>query len=291
MSYTAFQWRFALRIFIVGIMGLLTSTACSALRATSTPRPTPTPLPTATRPLPPTSTPEPPDTGWQPLFPGLDWRRLKVQTASNTVERLQLVRLDPNQIRLRVIYQPSHPRRISEWAAALPHALLIVNAGYFTPQMQTTGLVISDGRVFGSSYDDFAGMLSVTAQGQVTLRWLKTWPYRTDEALVQAVQSFPVLVKPGRVMGFPADADQGQRARRTVVAQDIAGRLVLLVSPNPRFSLHELAVWLTESDLELDIALNLDGGTSTGLWIQDHDAPIDSWVPVPAVIVVESASS
>jgi uncharacterized protein YigE (DUF2233 family) len=168
---------------------------------------------------------------------------------------------------------------------------LIVNAGYFTPQMQTTGLVISDGRVFGSSYDDFAGMLAVTAQGQVTLRWLKTWPYRTDEALVQAVQSFPVLVKPGRVMGFPADADQGQRARRTVVAQDIAGRLVLLVSPNPRFSLHELAVWLTESDLELDIALNLDGGTSTGLWIHDHDAPIDSWVPVPAVIVVESASN
>jgi uncharacterized protein YigE (DUF2233 family) len=164
---------------------------------------------------------------------------------------------------------------------------LVVNAGYFTPQMQAAGLIVSDGRVFGSSYGDFAGMLAVTSQGQVTLRWLKTWPYRPDEALVQAVQSFPVLVKPGRVMGFPADADQGQRARRTVVAQDTAGRLILLVSPNPRFSLHELATWLTTSDLELDIALNLDGGTSTGLWIRDHDAQIDSWVAVPAVIVAE----
>ena len=293
MSHLSIQQRFTLRflahVFAVSATCLLINTACSMLRSTPTPPPTSTPLPTATRRTLPTSTPEPLDTGWQPLSPGLEWRRLKVQNSGGSGERLQLVRLNPNQIRLRVIYQPSHPRRISEWATALPHALLIINAGYFTPQMQTTGLIISDGRAFGRPYDDFAGMLAVTAQDQITLRWLKTWPYRSDEALVQAVQSFPVLVKPGRVMGFPADADQGQRARRTVIAQDTTGHLILLVSPNPYFSLHELAVWLTESDLELDIALNLDGGTSTGLWIRGHDEPIDSWVPVPAVIVVEPA--
>jgi len=55
----------------------------------------------------------------------------------------------------------------------------------------------------------------------------------------------------------------------------------------PRFSLHELAVWLTESNLALDIALNLDGGYSTGLWIRGRDDQIDSLETLPAVIVVE----
>jgi hypothetical protein len=98
-----------------------------------------------------------------------------------------------------------------------------------------------------------------------------------------------VLVKPGGVMGFPADADEGQRSRRTVVAQDNSGRIVLLIGPEFRFSLHELAVWLTQSDLQIDIAMNLDGGTSTGLWIRDQEEKVDSLIPLPAVIAIEPA--
>jgi uncharacterized protein YigE (DUF2233 family) len=260
--------------------------ACSFSTAT----PTPTePLPTVPPPTPtplPTTTPEPQDSGWRALSPGIEWRRLWAETGVGR-ERLTLVRLDPDQVRLRVIYQPAHPRRVSEWVQALPAALLVVNAGYFTPELQAAGLLISDGIPSGRSYGDFAGMLAVSADGRVSLRWLRTRPFDPDEGLVQAVQSFPVLVKPGRLMGFPPDADEGQRSRRTVVAQDGAGRIILLASPLPRFSLHELAVWLTESDLELEIAMNLDGGTSTGLWIKGQDDPIDSLVPIPAVIAVE----
>jgi hypothetical protein len=286
---------------LAGLCLLLLTTACSLSTVTPTtsdpPPPasleesaSPTwqsrPTPTATRP--PTATPEPEDTGWRALAPGVEWRRLWADIGAGR-ERLSLVRLDPDRIRLRVIYQPAHPRRVSEWATALPDALVVVNAGYFTAEMQATGLIISDGIPSGRSYDDFAGMLAVSANGQVSLRWLQTWPFKPDEGLAQAVQSFPVLVKPGRVMGFPPDADQGQRSRRTVVAQDAVGRIVLLVSPRPLFSLHELAVWLTESDLELDIAMNLDGGTSTGLWTSDQDVRVDSLLPVPAVIAVEPA--
>lgn len=248
--------------------------------ATATPSPPPTPTP------PPTSTPEAEDTGWVALAPGVEGRRLWADTGAGR-ERLTLLRFEPTYIRLRVVYAPQHPRRLSEWAQLMPTALAVVNAGYFTPEMRATGLVISDGVLHGRSYDDFAGMLAVDSAGQISLRWLRLTPYRPDEPLVQAVQSFPVLVKPGGVMGFPADADEGQRARRTVVAQDIHGRLLLLVSPAPRFSLHELAVWLTTSDLEIDIAMNLDGGTSTGLWVRGWDVVIDSYVSLPAVIVIE----
>ncbi len=222
------------------------------------------------------------------LAPGVEGRHLWAATGAGP-ERLSLVRLDPGRVRLRVIYQPAHPRRVSEWAAALPDALVVVNAGYYDPDMQAAGLIISDGIPSGHSYGDFAGMLAVSPSGQVSVRWLRTRPFNPDEGLAQAVQSFPVLVKPGGVMGFPPDADEGQRSRRTVVAQDRARRIILLVSPLPRFSLHELAVWLTASDLELDIAMNLDGGTSSGLWVSGQGDQIDSEVPVPAVISVEPA--
>jgi len=37
------------------------------------------------------------------------------------------------------------------------------------------------------------------------------------------------------------------------------------------------------------VALNLDGGASTGMWMMSGDArlEIDSFVPVPSVIIVE----
>ena len=118
-----------------------------------------------------------------------------------------------------------------------------------------------------------------------SVRWLRVSPYDPRERLREAVQSFPLLVKPGGVMGFPADADAGQTTRRTVVAQDRDGRILFLVAPNGHLGLHALAVWLVESDLGVDIALNLDGGPSSGLWVTDGPQ-IDSLLPVPAVIVV-----
>ena len=54
-------------------------------------------------------------------------------------------------------------------------------------------------------------------------------------------------------------------ARRTVVAQDRAGRILFFVANRGTFTLHGLSRYLVESDLELDVALNLDGGPSSGL--------------------------
>lgn len=229
----------------------------------------------------------PPDTGWQLLEPGVELRQSDV-AVGNVTERVVVVRLDPAQVRFRVRYEPANPRPVSAWAAEL-QSLLVINGGYFTPEGAATALLVSDGRPAGTPLGDFAGMFAVTAGGQVSVRWLREWPYAPEEPLVEAVQSFPVLVKPGGVMGFPADADEGTPARRTVVAQDRSGNILIVVAPQGYLSLHELAVFLADSDLEVDIALNLDGGRSTGLWLESGEAgvEVDSLVPIPSVIVVE----
>ena len=264
--------------------------ACVAATLTPTLAPTPTPAPTTTpaptQPPPPTATAAPVDTGWLPVTPGMERRQLPVSTPLGD-ERVTLVRLNPAQFTLRVRMTPGDARTVRAWSDAT-EARLTVNAGYFDENDRPLGLLVADGQRVGSSYADFAGMLAVPAAGEADVRWLRDRPYDPQEPLLQAVQSFPVLVKPGGVMGFPADADEGQVSRRLVVAQDGAGRLIFLIAPRGYFGLHLLAQWLVASDLDVDVALNLDGGNSAGLWLRDvPPAQIDSLVGVPVVITVE----
>ena len=130
------------------------------------------------------------------------------------------------------------------------------------------GVVVSNGERFGSTLGSFAGMFAVTPEGtgQRALAH-DAWPYDPNEPLAEALQSFPVLVKPGGQMGFPADADDGTPDRRTVIGQDRAGRIVIVVAPGGLLSLHEMATFLSGADLDLNVALNLDGGSSTGIWL------------------------
>ena len=271
-----------LRSWLLLLFCVMPLLACAApLLLTPSPTPTAIPLPTPI----PTATPEPPDTGWQPLQPGIELRSLSV-TAELGVERLTVVRIVPQQVAFRVHYTPGAAQPVSVWARQT-QAAVVINAGYFTRELFTTGLLVSQGQRHGVSYGDFAGMFAV-GEGAVSVRWLRERPYNPHEALQEAVQSFPVLVKPGGVMGFPADGDDGRLARRSVIAQDREGRSLLIGAPRGYLSLHALATWLAASDLDLDVALNLDGGTSTGLWVAGGPlwAQIDSFTLVPAVITV-----
>jgi hypothetical protein len=235
--------------------------------------------------------PEPPDTGWQSLVAGVELREIDVTVdLERPTERLRIVRLDPGQVEFRVRYSPDDPRMVSTWGAEAG-SVLVVNGAYFAPPDEgggTIGLLVSDGQAWGTPLDSYAGMFAVTASGDVSVRWLEQSPYDSQERLAQAVQSFPVLVKPGGVMGFPAQADDGTPARRTTVAQDGDGNVLFIVAPRGTLGLHELAVFLAESDLDIEVALNLDGGGSTGLWLAAGDArvEIDSYTPVPSVISV-----
>jgi hypothetical protein len=232
------------------------------------------------------------DTGWRPLEPGVELREIDVVVdPQRPTERFWIVRLDPAQVRFRVHYDPANPKTVSVWGTE-SQALVVVNGAYFAPESegnQTIGLLVTEGHRWGTSLEDHAGMFAVTAAGDVSVRWLRQRPYDPGEPLTEAVQAFPVLVKPSGVMGFPADGDERMMARRTVVAQDRDGNILLMAAPRGHLSLHEVAVFLARSDLAVDVALNLDGGGSTGMWLAAGDAwvDIDSYTPVPSVIAVE----
>ncbi len=243
----------------------------------------PTIVPAVTRA--PTVTPVSQDTGWRMLTPGLEYREVRV-TVDARSDRLRLARVDPAYARLRVLYKPDSPRRVSEWLAST-QAQLVINGNYFDPQHQALGLIIADDVRTGVNYEGFGGMLAI-GENSVKVRANVLEPYRPDEALAYGLQNFPMLVLPGGQANTQID-DNERLAPRSVVAQDRSGRLIFLVSPSLMFTLTGLGQWLTDSDLDLDVALNLDGGTSSGLLLRDGTqvVGVDSWVNVPSVIVVE----
>ena len=247
--------------------------------------PTPTLAPTPTVRVEPSPTPEPDDTGWQSQGNGIELRRLQVELKGIT-NRLWLARVDPARVRFRVLYDRANPRQVSEWFTSA-RLLLAVNAGYFTEDYHATGVIISDGTRSGQSYTGFGGMFAVRAD-KVEVRWLVAKPYSSSEPLRQAVQAFPMLVHSGGKAGL--SEEDGQIARRSVVGQDRKGRIVFVVSPDAFFTLKNLAAFLAASDLELDTAVNLDGGPSSGLMLAGPAGltGVDSWTKVPAVIVAEA---
>lgn len=223
---------------------------------------------------------------WRSIVPGLE-RRIMPRLAPDggVLERVHVLRADPELIRLDIEYSPGKAKTLDRWLAD-SGALAVVNGGYFTEELYATGLLIADGQSHGASYGGFAGMLAVGPDGFADLRWLEQRPYDPAEPLSAALQSFPVLVKPGGVHGFPEDG--GLPARRTVVARDSAGRFLFLVAPGGSFPLHGLATWLVDSDLEIDIALNLDGGTSSGLLVASPPEGTPGFVAVPSAITLHA---
>lgn len=284
---------------VIGILiGSSVAVGCNPTRQTAT-------IPTATL-LPPftpthSSTPillpdleatptiliPPPDTGWDLLQPGLERRIITIYgNQDQWVDSLYMLRINLSQFRLDIAYHEI-PQTLEAWQAET-NALIVVNGGYFRRENDKylpNGLTIVDGVAIGSSYDTFAGMLAINDHG-AELRWLEDDPYDPNEPLMAALQSFPILIKPDGELGFPEQYEDNLQAQRTVIGQDIDGRMLLIITSQGYFTLHQLSVYLTESNLNLDIAINLDGGPSSGILVANPHEIIPAETLLPLVILV-----
>lgn len=264
--------------------------SCTSLRQIDiTPTRTTSPTITLSPTLIPTIevTPSTLDTGWSLLQPGLEKRLLNIYNNQNQLlESLHMLRLDQNLFRLDVAYDET-PKDLKNWQAETK-ASIVVNGGYFRVENDKyipNGLTIINGKAFGDGYDTFAGMLAINEKS-TELRWLANEPYNSTERLVAALQSFPLLIKPGGELGFSKQYEDNLKARRTVIGQDKGGKLFFIVASEGYFTLHELSAYLTESDLNLDIAINLDGGPSSGIIIDNFpQESVFAQTPLPVVIL------
>jgi hypothetical protein len=250
------------------------------------PQDTATPTVTQTSTPAPSATPEPTPSDWQQLQPGLERRTLEVWQDGQYLDSLYILRLEPQYFHFEVAYDPQG-LTLEGWQSQTG-ALIVVNGGFFRLEGEAyfpTGLTIIDGVPMGTSYGDFGGMLAISG-GRPELRWLAKQPYDPNEPLQSALQSFPILVKPGGELGFGPEHEDDIQARRSLIAQDQAGRMLLMVAPQGSLTLHQLSAFLIDTDLGIDIAINLDGGPSSGILLLEPNEVIPALSPLPIVITV-----
>lgn len=258
---------------LLTLLALLLS-ACQTRDAVLSLDPLP-PTPTADAPTPPAVS----QNGWQELAPGLELHR-SLATGALFGQAFAL-RVDPQLYQFRAHYVPGEARTLDAWLEALPGVTAFINANFFNRDLSVNGLLVADGVSHGQPWLTRGGTF-LLREGRPVLQANPERPWRAG-GLRQAVQGFPMLVLDGQ----PAYGRSGAPARRSVVALDRSGRVLLLATSLLGPSLAGMAGWLASSDLEIDSALNLDGGGSTMFYV-DADEPLrlPSLDAVPALLAV-----
>ena len=266
------------------------------------PAPTPTPATHVT------FAPSPTPAGWQTIADGVQARRM-IGYEDGRSDEVFTLRLDPARIDIRLRFDPEQPRRVSDWLAAEQslgsgggalRPIAALNAGFFDSENQPVGRWVIEGQTFGRAHRRMQGEFRVSSAG-ASIRPLRERSLNDGTRTVASVEAYPLLLMRGGVINpclldvdiltgrfLNACANISSRADRLIVGIDGAGYVIFLLSPSEVFSLSGLADWLKRSDLNLTIALNLDGGGSAGMLALAGDAMwgADSDREVPGALIV-----
>lgn len=204
-------------------------------------------------------------------------RRAATDPATGRGAEVRLAIFDAKRAAFRVIDQPAEPRRSLGETLRGPageRVLAAVNGGYFHPDYKPLGLLAVDGQTVHplERASLLSGLLLDNGAGPALLRREAYKPGTTPPR--QALQAGPFLVD----NALPVPGLNALRpARRTAVLTDGRGRWALAVIPT-RLTLAEAAALLARPGLlgenvNVKRALNLDGGSSTALWVRTGGEP------------------
>ncbi len=164
--------------------------------------------------------------------------------------------------RLRVVDRPDGTRVAA--AVKAVKGLAGINGGYFHPEYQALGLIVSEGKKIHDQEKArlLSGLVVSTADRLLLLRPRE---FKLGAKTLDAVQAGPFLIDGGKVV---AGLSKDRAARRSVVLTDGKNRHAILATDG--LTLAEAAAVLATdgvvSEFPIKRALNLDGGSSTGFY-------------------------
>lgn len=167
------------------------------------------------------------------------------------------VELDLARTRLQIVLS----KRGAPLAQLLPAGgLAVINGGYFEPDFRPSTWLKDGGRELAPKTDPSKGGVLALTGGATFIGPLSKLSFEPE----LAIQSFPLIVEADGVPGI--HRDDGRRAARTVACL-VGQQLHLIVVMAPRGEGPTLfeSVGLLKG-FGCRVALNLDGGPSTGIW-------------------------
>lgn len=217
---------------------------------------------------------------WTEVADGIELKQQVVEIDNNTVELFTMVRFDPAESRLRIAVDTADPKTISAWQESL-QAKLVMNGSYFDELYQLTTQVITSDGTYGLRLTGKTAFM----QTQDGTQWSIVQAEQAADQVQASLQSYPLLVQHGEPQ---VETSSDNESARTIVALDADGNMYFIIAEYGFVNLHELDdVIATKLDVELDTALNLDGGTSTGLVVAGDQPYLNDSVLVPAVLYVQ----
>ncbi|MFQ5702123.1 MAG: phosphodiester glycosidase family protein [Acidobacteriota bacterium] len=196
---------------------------------------------------------------------------------------ITVLRVDPRRWRMDVFHQsesPGDPVRadIESWQRRTG-ATVIFNAGQYYPDHLPMGLFVKRGKNLGTArVRRWKGLLVAEPTDAKQYRPadildlehdafdVRTTPYRI------AVQSFMILDRDHKKRVRRSD----WHANRTVVATDGSGHL-LVVHTEGAYTLWDLADWLDRSDLDVRLAMSMDGGFEAQICVHTEELAFASF--------------
>ncbi|RUA16779.1 MAG: hypothetical protein DSY55_03430 [Clostridia bacterium] len=254
-----------------------TPTAISIPLATFTPTPAP-PITTLTATPRPTATPTPIVQFWQPLFPGAE--------VAQTDDGLTMLRHAASLVRYNAWFEndPEKVQLVSDFLLQSDQARAAINCGFYWDNdgaFVHMGLLAVMDKQWAPVRANW-GAAFIVREGNASL---VRHPSKKQPPMTFGIQGWPTLLWQGRII---KDLDDVDVARRTAVGIDASGRVVWVVDPAGS-TLQAFAKRLLQEDVGLVNAVNLDGGSSTGLmWRQMPDEEpqgVDSF-PIPCAVML-----
>jgi exopolysaccharide biosynthesis protein len=225
------------------------------------------------------------------IGPGLELLDARLERAGRDVGAFVVLYAELDATRLALVMNDDKKKI----AALEDGAALVTNAGYFTKEWRTTGLLASQGEVLSPFVKNAggagSGVLLVEDATVALLERDRVGDRKFDRAEI-AIQAGPRIIEPGHVPGIKGD--DGLRANRTFAGGTRDGRFFVGVCYDDRAggtvgpTLFELQSLLLDERVDVAFALNLDGGPSTGfdLRVDGHQRHFEEKGAVRSVLSV-----
>lgn len=201
-----------------------------------------------------------------PCPAGLEFNRRTVSNGGESAE-LRIVSFSPKTHTFTVMDNPDGVFDAGS-AAQKRGALAAVNGGYFQPDRTPLGLVVRQGVEIHPLQKAklLSGVLAVAGE-RIALQ--RTAGFKTTSGIREALQAGPFLIDGARPV---AGLNQTRSAARTVVFMESSGRCGFLTCRSATLAAMAeiLSTPLLVPEGKITRALNLDGGSSSALWVRSQ---------------------
>lgn len=181
------------------------------------------------------------------------------------IARVTCAIFDEKAYTLRVIDSPDPGTATLATVLSKSHAIAGVNGAYFHADYTPVGLVVVDGKT-NHPFEKakiLSGILSIRSDGTIAI--IRSGQFSSSSNLAGALQCGPMLVEKTKPV---AGLNGKKSARRTAVATSPKGKIALVYISS--VTLADAAQILSLPNVfgswMPTTAMNLDGGSSSGLW-------------------------